>query len=60
MSDQLVGWLQVIVGLVALVPAFFALRKKTDRRVVRTIRFSHWRIGCIERTRLDLTDDSQL
>lgn len=60
MSDQLLSWLQVVIGLVGLVPAFLALRIKPARRVQRTARFSHWRIGCIERTRLDLTEDSQL
>ncbi|WP_232629604.1 hypothetical protein [Methylobacterium sp. Leaf118] len=59
MSEQLTGWLQVVIGVVALLLPFLPVLRKSNQRHVRTVRHSHWKIGGIERTRLDLTDDSQ-
>lgn len=59
MSEQLTGWLQVIIGVVGLLLPFLPILRKPNRRCQRTVRYSHWKIGGIERTRLDVTDDSQ-
>ncbi|WP_182180650.1 hypothetical protein [Methylobacterium radiotolerans] len=59
MSEQLTGWLQVVIGVVGLLLPFLPVLRKPNRRCQRTVRYSHWKIGCIERTRLDVTDDSQ-
>ncbi len=53
------GWLQVVIGVAGLLLPFLPVLRRSGRRQQRTVRYSHWKIGGIERTRLDLIDDSQ-
>jgi hypothetical protein len=59
MSDQLVGWLQVILGAASLLLTVAGM-KRSIRRRRRCIRFSCWKAWGVERSRFEMTDDSQL
>jgi uncharacterized membrane protein YbaN (DUF454 family) len=52
MSEQLTGWLQVVIGVVGLLLPFLPMLRRSSRRRARTVRYSHWKIGGIERTRV--------
>lgn len=58
MTDQLLGWLSVVVAVLAwLFPR--SPREKPTRRRRRTVRYSRVRLLGVERVRLDATDDDQ-
>lgn len=57
MSDQLLGWLSVVIGGVSLYLQIKGNRPKRTRRL--RIWYRRWKFGRYERTRLDVTDDRQ-
>ena len=57
MSDQLTGWLQVIIGFVSLVLMIFQCRIRRSRRKNPGLHWRHWEGLGIRYTRLD--DDHQ-
>jgi hypothetical protein len=60
MSDQLASWIGDIIGAAGLIlPIVQFFRKKPTRRHTRVRRLRYWKIGRIERTRLDEIDDRQ-
>lgn len=60
MSDQLVGWLAVVIAVPGSVVAIIQLSGGMQRRRRRrTLRLSCWKVWGIERMRLDVTDDRQ-
>ncbi|WP_336490667.1 hypothetical protein [Methylobacterium nigriterrae] len=59
MSVQLTSWLQVVIGVVGLVLPFLPVLRRSNWRSQRTVRSSHWKIDRIERTRLEMIDDSR-
>jgi hypothetical protein len=60
MMDQLVGWLQVVLGALSWMVPNPWRRDAGSRRKRRTVLFTHTKLGPFERTRLKITDDSQL
>jgi hypothetical protein len=61
MTDQLASWLQVAIGFVCLVLSIDkGRRRKSVRRNRRVVRYRHLKAWGIERTRLDVIDDSRL
>ena len=58
MSDQFVGWLQVLIGLVGILLSIFQ-RGIRRRRRRRSLYYSRWKVGKLERTCLEMTDESQ-
>jgi hypothetical protein len=62
MFDQLASWLQVVIGFASLILSVDKgpRRKKPTRRIRRVLRYRHFKGWGIERTRLDVIDDSRL
>jgi hypothetical protein len=57
MTDQLLGWLHVLLGALRLLPMLAGT--KPTRRHRRRVRYSRWKWGRFERVRFELTDDRQ-
>jgi hypothetical protein len=61
MSDQLASWIGDIIGAAGLIlPILQFFRKKPTQSHKRVRRLRRWKIGRIERTRLDEIDDTRL
>ena len=58
MTDQLTGWLQVVLGFVSLLLTLIHV-KSTVRRRRRWICYSRWKVWGLERQSFEMTDDSQ-
>jgi hypothetical protein len=59
MTDQPTDWPFMLGALIRLLPTFLTWVKSHRRIKRRRVRFSHWKGFGIERTRFDMTDDSQ-
>jgi hypothetical protein len=57
MTDQLLGWLHVLLGALRLLP-MLAGTKPTRRHRWR-VRYWRWKLWGLERERFELTDDRQ-
>jgi hypothetical protein len=59
MNDPLAGWLFILGPLIRFLQLLANVKSNRTRRRCRHVRYSHWRIGALERTRFDSIDDSQ-
>jgi hypothetical protein len=58
MTDPPTGWLFMLGALFRFILSFTGVRSHRRHRR-RRLRYSHWKGFGIERTRFDVTDDSQ-
>ncbi|MGA8380745.1 MAG: hypothetical protein WB710_06425 [Stellaceae bacterium] len=61
MTDQLANWLLVIIETASLILSIITCPRKTViRRTRRVLRYRHLKVWGIERTSVDVIDDSRL